>query len=69
MIISDIKMMNCIEGMKQYPDKFFDLAIVDPPYGMGEGGKTNKTRGLLAKSKDYGNKDWDISPPTDVYFK
>ena len=25
--------MDCMEGMKQYPDKFFDLAIVDPPYG------------------------------------
>lgn len=26
--------MNCMEGMKQFPDKFFDLAIVDPPYGI-----------------------------------
>lgn len=32
--------MDCIDGMKQYPDKYFDLAIVDPPYGAGftEGG-------------------------------
>ena len=32
--------MDCMEGMKQYPDKYFDLAIVDPPYGAGftEGG-------------------------------
>ena len=32
--------MDCMEGMKQYPDQFFDLAIVDPPYGGGliEGG-------------------------------
>jgi len=27
--------MDCIEGMKQFPDKYFDLAIVDPPYGGG----------------------------------
>lgn len=27
--------MDCMEGMKQYPDNFFDLAIVDPPYGDG----------------------------------
>ena len=27
--------MDCLEGMKQFPDKFFDLAIVDPPYGDG----------------------------------
>lgn len=25
--------MDCLEGMKQFPDKYFDLAIVDPPYG------------------------------------
>ena len=32
--------MDCMEGMKEYPDKYFDLAIVDPPYGSGlaEGG-------------------------------
>lgn len=27
--------MDCVEGMKQFPDKYFDLAIVDPPYGGG----------------------------------
>lgn len=27
--------MDCMEGMKQFPDKYFDLAIVDPPYGSG----------------------------------
>ena len=26
--------MDCVEGMKQFPDKYFDLAIVDPPYGI-----------------------------------
>ena len=25
--------MDCMEGMKEFPDKFFDLAVVDPPYG------------------------------------
>lgn len=25
--------MDCMEGMKQFPDKYFDLAVVDPPYG------------------------------------
>ena len=29
--------MDCMEGMKEYPDKYFDLAIVDPPYGIGIG--------------------------------
>lgn len=27
--------MDCMEAMKQFPDNFFDLAIVDPPYGDG----------------------------------
>jgi site-specific DNA-methyltransferase (adenine-specific) len=32
--------MDCMQGMKEFPDKYFDLAIVDPPYGAGftEGG-------------------------------
>ena len=44
--------MDCMEGMKQYPDKYFDLAIVDPPYGINigsapGGGKTMKVGGFL----------------------
>jgi site-specific DNA-methyltransferase (adenine-specific) len=55
--------------MARYPDKYFDLAIVDPPYGINESGQTNKTRGKLAKSKDYGNKNWDSSAPPKEYFE
>lgn len=29
--------MDCMEGMRQFPDKYFDLAIVDPPYGINVG--------------------------------
>jgi len=32
---------DCMEGMKRYPDKYFDLAIVDPPYGLGDEKLTN----------------------------
>ena len=28
---------DCMDGMKEYPDKFFDLAITDPPYGINLG--------------------------------
>lgn len=28
-------LMDCLEGMKEFPDNYFDLAIVDPPYGAG----------------------------------
>jgi site-specific DNA-methyltransferase (adenine-specific) len=54
--------------MARYPDNYFDLAIVDPPYGIGESSNDNKSRSKLGKSKDYGNKDWDNSAPNMEYF-
>ena len=36
--------MDCMDGMKEFPDKFFDLAIVDPPYGDGGGSFANGER-------------------------
>ena len=61
--------MDCMQGMKEFPDKYFDLAIVDPPYGIGENGDKNHTRCKLAKAKNYkafsGN---DIEPPDKEYF-
>jgi site-specific DNA-methyltransferase (adenine-specific) len=58
-----------MELMARYPDKYFDLAIVDPPYGIGENGSTNKTRGKLAKSKNYKSfAGGDISAPNKDYF-
>ena len=32
--ISEVTNEDCIEGMARYSDKYFDLAIVDPPYGI-----------------------------------
>jgi site-specific DNA-methyltransferase (adenine-specific) len=55
--------------MARYPDKYFDLAIVDPPYGIGEDGSRNKSRRKLAIAKNYksfaGN---DICSPNIDYF-
>lgn len=59
---------DCMTFMKDYPDKHFELAIVDVPYGIGETGSTNKSRSKLARSKDYGNKTWDDSAPDLEYF-
>lgn len=42
-----------MEGMKQYPDKYFDLAIVDVPYGIGIMDRENLSRGKQAKAKNY----------------
>lgn len=36
--------MDCMQGMKEFPDKYFDLAIVDPPYGDGGGCFSGKER-------------------------
>ena len=55
--------------MARYPGNYFDLAIVDPPYGIGESSNDNKSRSKLGKSKDYGSKNWDDNAPNKEYFK
>ena len=40
-----------------------DAVITDPPYGINENSKKVASRGKLAKAKDYGDFDWDKSPP------
>ena len=61
--------MDCMDGMKEFPDGYFDLAIVDPPYVIGENGDKNHTRSNLAKAKDYKSfSGMDIKPPNEKYF-
>ena len=67
--------MDCMEGMKQFPDKYFDLAIVDPPYGIGVMSMTYTKSGAVrthghsaAKRRDYRKQsEWDIKPD-QAYF-
>ena len=59
---------DCLEAMKQYPDNHFDLACVDPPYGIGEDGAKNHSREKLAKPTLYTPKKWDSKPPNKIYF-
>lgn len=40
-----------------------DAIVTDPPYGLKEAAGKNKSRSVLATSKDYGDLDWDNSPP------
>jgi site-specific DNA-methyltransferase (adenine-specific) len=63
--------MDCMEYMRQFPDKHFELAVVDPPYGIGEDGSRNKTRtGGLVKPKDYkGFAGNDTEAPSLEYFQ
>ena len=58
-----------MELMARYPDNYFDLSIVDPPYGIGEDGAKNHSRGKAAKAKKYTPKSWDTFSPLHGYFK
>ena len=61
-----------LELMKRYPDNYFDLAIVDPPYGIDADVKNNtdkmQTKKSASKSKKYGSQLWDSDIPSDEYF-
>ena len=61
-----------MELMARYPDNHFELAIVDPPYGIGFGefNRTNKaTNGDRIKANKYKQGDWDSGIPNEKYFK
>jgi len=58
--------MDCMEYMKGLDDNAFDLAIVDPPYGIGES-KDNESRNRVA-SNNYKAKEWDNTAPDCSYF-
>ena len=61
--------MDCMDGLRQTPDKFYELCICDPPYGIGEDGRNNHTRGKLSKSKDYrGAVKYDNQSPDKSFF-
>jgi site-specific DNA-methyltransferase (adenine-specific) len=51
--------------MARYPDKYFDLAIVDPPYGIGA---SEMTMGKGMQKKWNKGKLWDVKPPDTDYF-
>ena len=58
--------MDCMQGMKEYPDKFFDLAIVDPPYGISINNNMGRRKG--DRKSDYPKAYWDKEPVGDDYF-
>lgn len=68
---------DCMEAMREYPDKYFDLAIVDPPYGSGgveEWEKKTRFGPCFDKYKKPGRTgdgkkiiDWDIAPGKEYF--
>ena len=71
MDINKIHNQDCLEAMKLMQDNEFDLAIVDPPYGInfGEFNRTNKdSNGNRYKANKYKQSNWDNQIPKDEYF-
>lgn len=70
----DIRLCDCMDLMREFPDGYFDLAIVDPPYGIGETNQKNLSRGTSsvkwkrAAPRDYGDFQWDKYAPENSYF-
>ena len=63
---SEVYLMDCVAGLRHYPYKYFDLAVVDPPYGIGAGKQSFQSG--TRKSKSHTDKDWDSSTPMDEYW-
>ena len=59
----DIRNCDCKDLMKEFPDNYFDVAIVDPPYGID----VNKME--LGSGKYKSDKQWDTFAPDEEYFK
>ena len=54
--------------MSRYPDKHFELAIVDPPYGIDVTNQSQGKGGGVAKKIEYKKTDWDKTAPDKKYF-
>jgi site-specific DNA-methyltransferase (adenine-specific) len=73
---SEVYLEDCVTALKRYADNHFDLAIVDPPYGIGAGKRVGTTykEGVLRNKKGFGNtklytaKNWDNEVPTAEYW-
>ena len=73
-MISEVFNMDCMDYMRTLPDKFFDLAVADPPYGIGAtsskfmriGKQTGKS--LAVSGTSYSAKGWDKKAPSQFFF-
>ena len=80
---SEVYLEDCVTALKRFNDNHFDLAIVDPPYGIGfdretptmsAGVRKDGTKRKMAswsnpKEKGYTKKDWDKETPSEEYWK
>ena len=62
---SEVFLMDCMEGMKQFEDNHFDLAVVDPPYGLERFKKGGSHINKHGSEKGL----WNNEKPTKIYFE
>ena len=67
---SETHLIDCMELMAKYPDNYFDLAIVDPPYGINadENAFKSGVNGKVHGFKNHSQKNWDKEIPSKEYF-
>ena len=58
--------MDCMIPLWEMPENSFDLAVVDPPYGIGIHGDMGRRKG---KPRKYKRVLWDAQPPPPEYFR
>ena len=62
--------LDCMEAMKEIPDRFFQLAICDPPYGIGHDGQRKRVHNNRKHNRKFhARKGWDKEPPPPEYFR
>lgn len=59
--------MDCMTALRDMPDKEYDLAIVDPPYGIGVNHSMGRRHG--DKASDFAPCTWDKEAPSEAYFR
>ena len=67
-LVSEVYLMDNIELMKHYPDKYFDLACIDPPYGIGHSLLSGEKRGSKFVRTER-HVDWDILPTDNFWIE
>jgi len=65
----DIRNCDCMDLMQEFPDKHFDLAVVDPPYGIGMGEKMGTGWVSRSGGVKHASKKWDSKAPPVKYFE
>ncbi len=59
---------DCLDFMRELPDKCIDLVLTDPPYGIGISGQTENKKGKKSDRKGFEHKGWDSGIPDQIIF-